>query len=140
MMEINRDYIVQAKNIIRSHKKAEAVIRTLEARRPTLLAQIAIFTNRGGNVLEYLPDPDKRLYEKYTEAKEHLDIYRVVMKERVSQRDCNIISDTFDNKMSIEEAAKKYGLSVRTIKRVRKKGIVAIAEELMLREAVKGGN
>ena len=137
-MEISSDYITLASNIIRSHKKAESVIQRLEAKRPTLLAQLSRAGDKLDSVVERLPNADKRLYRRYMEAKEHLDIYRVAMEERVSQRNRSIIHDTFVNGVPIAETAEKYGLSVSRIKQIRRNGIHAIAAEIMIRDVVKG--
>lgn len=83
-----------------------------------------------------LPDSDRKLIEKYICRWELLHLLEVAFKTRMKEKHAAIAYDLVITGMREEDAAEKYGVSVRTVRRVRQKGVEAAEEELLARKAI----
>jgi len=121
--------------------------RLIEKNRPSLLRTFGV--NNGLSDVEIstrlmhalrgdiLSARDKKVLRDYLMNMELEGIVDVALSERLSgkevDRDREIIKDLFFEKLSFEEAMEKYGLSIITIKRIKRKGIEAVREEIQFR-------
>lgn len=80
-----------------------------------------------------IPKEDESLLLKYIEGAETISIVEVAIRERLQTERKAEAEDLFLHGLSIKTVAAKYGVSEKTVKRLRRKGLDAIEKEIALR-------
>ena len=83
-----------------------------------------------------LPEKDRQILEKYICNWELLHLLDVAFRSRMKKKHADIAWDIICCGMKEEDAAVNHGVSVRTIRRTRQRGLKAAEEEIMLRRAL----
>ena len=82
-----------------------------------------------------MPGGDRNILRSYVEARQIMDVVETAVNERmVSHQD--IAADIFLHGMGTGAAAKKHSVSRQWIYSLKKRGIEAVNDEIMLRKAV----
>lgn len=83
-----------------------------------------------------LPESDRKVMERYICYGELLHLLDKAVTSRIGGRNGEIMLDFLYGKLKEDELAQKYGISLRTIRRVKQMGRQAIGDEIKLRMAV----
>lgn len=135
--------------LFKRYGSARKLIRAMEKYRPSLLQVIGAepgkyrwedyesFLKRLEAVR--LPKEDRELLEEFIESAEIVNIVEVAVRERIGgklgkdEKRIDEYEDMFLNTMTTQEIMKKHGISERTVRNIKKKGMEAIEAEIRLR-------
>lgn len=143
------DYLRQpepVKRLIKDAGKMKQEMESIKSRRADLFRMLGEGPDYsdGDAFAEYaerafdldLPESDRKVIERYICFGELLHLVERTLLARVGGRNEEIMRDCLFGKMKEEQLAQKYGISLRTIRRVKQMGRHAMEDEIRLRKAL----
>lgn len=132
-----------AGKLVKRYSETKRFIRALEKDRKSLLAVIcavpgryewddyARYRNRLESVT--IPKEDASLLQEYIDGLELVNTIEVAIGERLESPRREEIEDMLFNNITVSNMQEKYGISEKTVKRLKKRGLNAVEKEMAMR-------
>lgn len=132
-----------AGKLVKKYSEAKRYIRALEKDRKSLLAVINAVPGRYewedyGRYRKRLesvtiPREDASLLQEYIDSLELVNTIEVAIRERLESPRKAETEDMLLNNITVSNMQKKYAISEKTVKRLKKRGLDAVEKEMAMR-------
>ena len=135
--EMDDEIRSKAKKLARGYVENYTFVSDMEKIRPSIISRIGVDTDGWLPAGYRLPDmkmlpKDRRLAEEYIQRRREKEIVDIAVDGRLSGKCREVVSDSFRCRMKGDKIMEKYGICRNTVTNMRKKGLKAVAEEMIL--------